>query len=81
MKAVLIGLSALMLAVIFRHALAGLGRLALRSGAWLGMLWLLRQAPAALGITLGVNLFNAVTLGVLGAPGLALLLMIRWLFR
>lgn len=81
MKAVLIGLSALMLAVIFRRALAVLGRLALRSGMWLGLLWLLRQVPAALGITLGVNLFNAVTLGVLGAPGLALLLMIRWLFR
>lgn len=81
MKGVLIALSVLMLAVIFRRPLARLGGLALRSGLWLGVLWLLRQAPAVLGITLGVNLFNAVTLGVLGVPGLALLLMIRWLFR
>ena len=34
----------------------------------------------AVGISLGVNLLNGAVLGVLGAPGLGLLLMLNWLF-
>ena len=34
---------------------------------------------AYIGITLGVNLINAAVVGVLGLPGLALLLLLRWL--
>ena len=34
---------------------------------------------AYIGITLGVNLINAVVVGILGLPGLALLLLLRWL--
>ena len=30
------------------------------------------------GLSLGVNLFNALALGLLGAPGFGLLLMLRW---
>ena len=32
----------------------------------------------AAGLALGVNAFNAVTLGLLGLPGLGLLLLFRW---
>ena len=30
------------------------------------------------GLSLGINLFNALALGLLGAPGFGLLLMLRW---
>ncbi|MGN0985442.1 MAG: pro-sigmaK processing inhibitor BofA family protein [Candidatus Enterenecus sp.] len=69
----------LLLAVLLRRPLGWLGRLALRSGVWLAVLWLLRAVSPLLGIHLGVNLFNAVALGALGLPGLALLLMTQWI--
>jgi len=31
------------------------------------------------GVTLGVNLLNALVVGVLGLPGVALLLIVKWL--
>ncbi len=34
---------------------------------------------AYIGMSLGVNLINAVVVGLLGLPGLALLLLLRWL--
>jgi inhibitor of the pro-sigma K processing machinery len=34
-----------------------------------------------IGVSLGVNLFNAAVLGALGVPGLALLMMTQWIFR
>jgi len=36
--------------------------------------WLVR----VLGVNLGVNLLNALVLGVLGAPGFGLLLLMNW---
>lgn len=35
---------------------------------------------AYIGISLGINLINTVALGVLGVPGLGLLLMLKWLY-
>lgn len=81
MKTVLIVLGVLLLLVVLRRPLRGLGRLTARSGLWLGFLWLFQGAAPLLGVTLGVNLFNAVLLGVLGVPGLALLLMVQWVAR
>lgn len=31
------------------------------------------------GLTLGLNLWNALTVGVLGAPGFVLLLLVQWI--
>lgn len=81
MKWVALGAGVLLLAVALRRPLGKAVRLGVRSGLWLGVLWLLRWVSPVLGITLGVNLFNAVVLGLLGMPGLALLLMTQWLFR
>lgn len=64
---------------------AGLGRLLkllARTLAALGGLAALKAVGAgAVGLGLGVNLFNALTVGVLGVPGLALLLMLNWVTR
>lgn len=32
------------------------------------------------GVSLGVNFFNALVVGVLGVPGLVLLLLVQWAF-
>ena len=37
-----------------------------------------RITAAFTGITLGFNLFNALVIGILGLPGLVLLLLTQW---
>ena len=56
-------------------------RLLLRSSAALLLLKLLQKTGGLLGIYLGVNLCNALILGLLGVPGFALLLMLQWLLK
>jgi len=73
-----IGAAALVLLILLRRPLKALGGLLLRSGGGLLFLWAFQGVGGWLGIQLGVNLFNALVLGTLGVPGLALLLMIRW---
>ena len=45
----------------------------------LGGLLLLNATTAITGLSLGVNLFNALVVGVLGIPGLVLLLLVQWI--
>ncbi len=67
--------------LLLRRPAARLIRLLLRSGAGLAVLALLAQAGQLTGISLGVNPVNALVLGVLGAPGFGLLLMLRLMLR
>ena len=46
----------------------------------LGALLLLNAAAPFTGLSLGLNLFNAAVVGVLGIPGMVLLLLIHWIF-
>jgi len=66
---------------LLRRTAAHLLRLALRSSVGLAVLALLSQVGQLAGIKLGVNLVNALILGLLGAPGLGLLLMLQWTLR
>ena len=43
-------------------------------------LFALNLAAPLTGFTLGMNLFNALTVGILGVPGLALLVLLRLVF-
>ncbi len=73
-----------LVALLIPAGRAGLGRLLKLAGrtlAALGGLAALKAVGGALGLGLGVNLFNALTVGVLGAPGLALLWMLNWVTR
>lgn len=72
--AVMVALAALLL---LHRPLGRLLRLAVRSSVGLAALALLNQ----IGLGLGVNLVNALILGVLGVPGLGLLLMLQWILR
>ena len=41
-------------------------------------LWLVRLTAPITGITLGLNLLNAVVIAILGLPGFFLLLLVQW---
>ena len=43
-------------------------------------LFILNLAGPLTGFTLGLNLFNALAIGILGAPGLALLCLLKLVF-
>lgn len=51
----------------------------LRTGAALAALYALGGVGGLVGIRLGVNLVNALVLGLLGVPGFGLLLMMNWM--
>ena len=75
----IVGALMLLIALLaLRRPLEWLAGLLARTGAGLFVLWLLSQAGGFVGITLGVNLVNALVMGVLGAPGFGLLLMLNW---
>lgn len=63
--------------VIFRRPLAWVLKLLARAALGLGFLALWSYSGLAAGLSLGVNAFNALTLGVLGVPGLGLLLLLK----
>ena len=67
--------------LLLRRPAAWQLRLALRSSIGLAVLALFSQVGRLLGVSLGVNLVNALILGVLGAPGFGLLLMLQWVLR
>lgn len=63
--------------VLLYRPLRGLIRLLLRSSVGLAVLAVLNQV----GLGLGVNVINALILGILGVPGFGLLLMLQWALR
>lgn len=77
-----LGLVLLFLAVacaaLLRKPLKMVLRVVLNSALGFGALWLLNATASVTGISLGLNLFNALTIGVLGVPGLGLLLLVKW---
>lgn len=46
-----------------------------------GALWLLNLTGGVTGIALGLNIFNSLTVGILGVPGLFLLLLLQWVLK
>lgn len=73
------GLFLVLLLAVLRRPLRWLGQLAARTGVGLGALYALSWAGGLLGIHLGVNLTNALVLGVLGVPGFGLLVALEWM--
>ena len=64
--------------LLLRRPAARLIRLALRSSVGLAALALFSQVGHLVGVELGVNLINALILGVLGIPGFGLLMLLQW---
>ena len=67
--------------LLLRKPLRWLLRLAGRTLVGLAGLAVFSQVGGLIGVTLGVNLVNALVLGVLGMPGFGLLLMTNWALR
>lgn len=53
-------------------------RVLVNSALGFGAVWLLNLTAALTGIRLGLNVFNALFIGVLGVPGFGLLLLLQW---
>lgn len=66
---------------LLRRPLGSLLRLLARTGVGLAFLSLLAPLGNFLGVGLGVNLFNALVLGVFGVPGFGLLMLLKWTLR
>ncbi len=75
----IVGGTALLLLVLLRRPLGRLLRLGGRSVVALAALAALGHVAPLAAIVPGANLVNAVIMGVLGVPGLGLLLMMPWL--
>ena len=73
-----IALTAVACLRLLRRPLKLLVRLAISSSLGFGALWLLQYTSAYTGLSLGLNLFNVLTVGVLGLPGLGLLVLLQW---
>ena len=80
----LIAIALLFLVLIIFKLFSAPLRLALKAGAntVLGFLALiaLDLFSPILGLHIGVNLINALIVGILGLPGLALLVLMQWVF-
>ena len=70
----------LLFLAVFHRPVKWLLKLLARSAVGLGFLALWSQSGLAAGLALGVNAFNALTLGLLGIPGLGLLFLL-WTLR
>jgi len=59
--------------------LAGLGKLLLRSAVAFCGIWAVNVIGGFFGFHIGLNLVSALTVGLLGVPGAALLLAVKYL--
>lgn len=81
-RLILPGLLALFLGIallrIFRTPLKLAVKLLSNTALGFLALWCTNLAAPVTGLALGLNLWNAVTIAVLGLPGLVLLLLVQW---
>ena len=77
-----LGLTLLFLVVVCLRLFAAPLKLALKvvfnSALGFGAVWLLNLTTAVTGLSLGLNWFNALLIGILGLPGFGLLLLVQW---
>ena len=75
-----LGLTLLFLVVVCLRLFAAPLKLALKvafnSALGFGAVWLLNLTTSVTGLSLGLNWFNALLIGILGLPGFGLLLLV-----
>ncbi len=76
---VIIAILALVVVVILRKPLKIVLKLALNTVIGFFALFVVNWLGAYIGVTVAVNWINAVIVGVLGVPGVALILLLKWL--
>lgn len=63
---------------LFKSPLKLVLRLGINAALGFGAVWVLNLTTGFTGLSLGLNWFNAVTIGILGVPGFFLLLLLKW---
>jgi len=53
-------------------------RVLLNAALGFAAMWLLNLTSGYTGLSLGLNLFNGLVVGILGIPGFVLLVLVRW---
>jgi len=79
LRIVMIVLAALLALKILTLPMRLLGKLALNAAAGVILLIVFNTVGALVGLQLGINLLNILVTGILGLPGLAVLLLARWI--
>ena len=64
---------------LFKTPLKLVLRLVINTALGFGALWALDLTTAYTGLSLGLNLINALVIAILGVPGVCLLLLIQWI--
>ncbi|MBS7315377.1 MAG: pro-sigmaK processing inhibitor BofA family protein [Clostridiaceae bacterium] len=77
---VAIGIAVLIVMRIFTLPVKWIFKLLLNTVLGFVGLFLVNWLGSYIGISLGINVVNAVVVGTFGIPGLILLLLLRWLF-
>ncbi len=77
---VIVAILALVLLIILRKPIKFILKLILNTVVGFLALFAINFLGAAIGISVAVNWTNAVIVGVLGLPGVALILLLRWIF-
>lgn len=67
--------------ILLRKPLGWLLRLLGRAAVALAGLFAFGHVGGIIGVTLGVNLWNALVVALLGVPGFGLLLMLNWVLQ
>lgn len=77
---VAIGIAVLIVMRIFTLPVKWIFKLLLNTLMGFVALFLVNWLGSYIGISLGINVVNAVVAGTLGIPGIILLLLLRWLY-
>ena len=65
---------------VFSTPLKLISKVVLNTLLGLGGLLLVNAVSGLTGLRLGLNLFNGLIVGILGVPGIGLLLLVQWIF-
>ena len=76
--AILAGFFLIALIRVFSAPLRLAAKVLLNTLLGFGALWAVQATAGVTGITLGLNLWNALVIGALGLPGFVLLLLAQW---
>lgn len=76
----LIGLSIFIVFKLFSLPIRWIFKLLINTAAGFVFLFLFNYIGAYIGLSLGINILNALLIGIFGIPGLILLLLAKWIF-
>lgn len=76
---IIIAVLALIILTIFRKPIKILLKLIINTVIGFAALFAINYLGAFIGIAIGINWINAIIVGLLGVPGVALILLLQWL--